>query len=115
MAKGYLGPAAQSFLAAELHAMGVNANSVSEADVAALAMRVRERAARVMGERKASHEEPGRFNSAPCSANNQSPSIFPNHRSMSLASPPDTSATQFSGFEASAARILRTTGGGAAS
>ena len=54
MAKGYLGPAAQSFLAAELHAMGVNANSVSEADVAALAMRVRERAARVMGERKAS-------------------------------------------------------------
>ena len=34
--------------------MGVNANSVSEADVAALAIRVRERAARVMGERKAS-------------------------------------------------------------
>ena len=53
MAKGYLGPAAQSFLSNELHAMGVNANTVTDQHVAVLIGRVRDRATRVMGEQKA--------------------------------------------------------------
>lgn len=53
VAKGYLGPAAQQFLANELHAMGVNANTVTTEQVAELVERVRQKAARVMGEAKA--------------------------------------------------------------
>ena len=49
MAKGYLGPAAQTFLSAELHALGVNANTVSAEHIAPLAEHIREHAARVMG------------------------------------------------------------------
>ncbi len=54
VAKGYLGPAAQQFLSAELHALGVNANSVTPQDVVQLSARVRERAERLMGAQKAS-------------------------------------------------------------
>lgn len=53
MAKGYLGPAAQTFLSGELHALGINANTVTPSDVSALVDRVREHAARVMGPQKA--------------------------------------------------------------
>ena len=54
MAKGYLGPAAQTFLSGELHALGVNANTVTSSDIVPLAARVREHAARVMGATRAS-------------------------------------------------------------
>jgi tetratricopeptide (TPR) repeat protein len=54
VAKGYLGPAAQQFLSAELHALGVNANSVTADDVVNLSARVRDRAERLMGAQKAS-------------------------------------------------------------
>lgn len=53
VAKGYLGPAAQQFLSNELHAMGVNANTVTTEQVSVLVERVREHAARVMGPAKA--------------------------------------------------------------
>lgn len=53
VAKGYLGPAAQTFLANELHALGVNANSVTTEQISDLVVRVREHAARVMGPAKA--------------------------------------------------------------
>jgi hypothetical protein len=53
VAKGYLGPAAQTFLSAELHALGVNANTVSAEHIAPLAEHIREHAARVMGADKA--------------------------------------------------------------
>ena len=53
VAKGYLGPAAQQFLANELHAMGVNANTVTTEQISELVERLRQKAARVMGEAKA--------------------------------------------------------------
>jgi hypothetical protein len=53
VAKGYLGPAAQTFLSTELHALGVNANTVSPAELEALVARVRKKAARAMGEERA--------------------------------------------------------------
>ena len=53
VAKGYLGPAAQQFLANELHAMGANANTITTEQVAELVERVRQKAARVMGETRA--------------------------------------------------------------
>jgi tetratricopeptide (TPR) repeat protein len=53
VAKGYLGPAAQTFLSAELHALGVNANTVSPAELDALVARVRMKAARAMGDERA--------------------------------------------------------------
>jgi hypothetical protein len=54
VAKGYLGPAAQTFLSAEFHALGVNANTVSPAQLTGLVERVRLKAARAMGEERAS-------------------------------------------------------------
>ena len=54
MTKGYLGPAAQSFLSGELHALGVSANTVGPEHIAPLADHIREHAARVMGAQKAS-------------------------------------------------------------
>ncbi|MGH2492050.1 MAG: hypothetical protein ACRDF9_11120, partial [Candidatus Limnocylindria bacterium] len=53
VAKGYLGPAAQTFLSTELHALGVNANTVSPVQLEALVARVRKKAARAMGEQRA--------------------------------------------------------------
>ncbi len=53
VAKGYFGPAAQQFLARELHAMGVNANTVTPDRVAELVARVRERGARALGAERA--------------------------------------------------------------
>lgn len=52
--KGYLGPAAQQFLSSELHALGVNANTVTGAEVILLTRNVREHATRLMGPAKAS-------------------------------------------------------------
>src|ERR1700687_755119 len=49
VAKGYLGPAAQQFLSSELHALGVNANTVTGAEVILLTRNVREHAVRLMG------------------------------------------------------------------
>jgi thioredoxin-like negative regulator of GroEL len=54
VAKGYLGPAAQQFLSSELHALGVNANTVTGAEVILLTRNVREHAVRLMGPAKAS-------------------------------------------------------------
>jgi hypothetical protein len=54
VAKGYLGPAAQTFLSAEFQALGVNANTVSPAELSGLVERVRMKAARAMGEQRAS-------------------------------------------------------------
>ena len=54
VAKGYLGPAAQQFLSSELRALGVNANTVTGAEVILLTRNVREHAARLMGAEKAS-------------------------------------------------------------
>ncbi|HJW48329.1 MAG TPA: hypothetical protein VJ726_02820 [Candidatus Limnocylindria bacterium] len=54
VAKGYLGPAAQTFLSAEFHALGVNANTVTPAQLTGLVERVRTKAARAMGEERAS-------------------------------------------------------------
>jgi len=53
VAKGYLGPATQTFLATEFNALGVNANTVSPAQLDALVSRVRTKAARAMGEERA--------------------------------------------------------------
>lgn len=53
VAKGYLGPAAQTFLASELHALGVNANTVAPEHVDKLVARVRMNAARAMGDERA--------------------------------------------------------------
>ncbi len=53
VAKGYLGPAAQTFLSAELRALGINANTVTPDHVADLSSRVQTRAARAMGEDRA--------------------------------------------------------------
>ena len=54
VAKGYLGPAAQQFLSSELRALGVNANTVTGAEVVLLTRNVREHATRLMGPAKAS-------------------------------------------------------------
>ncbi len=54
MTKGYLGPAAQTFLSNELHALGVTANTVGPEHITPLADHVREHAARLMGPQKAS-------------------------------------------------------------
>jgi hypothetical protein len=54
VAKGYLGPAAQTFLATEFHALGVNANTVGPAQLDGLVERVRAKAARAMGDQRAS-------------------------------------------------------------
>ena len=53
VAKGYLGPAAQTLLSTELHAIGVNANTVTPAQLDALVARVRAKAARAMGDERA--------------------------------------------------------------
>jgi tetratricopeptide (TPR) repeat protein len=53
VAKEYLGPAAPAFLSRELHAMGVNANTVERTHVLPLAERARLAAARVMDNKKA--------------------------------------------------------------
>ncbi len=53
VAKGYLGPAAQTFLSTELHALGVNANTVTPEQLDALVVRVRMKAARAMGDERA--------------------------------------------------------------
>ena len=54
VAKEYLGPAAPAFLSRELHAMGVNANTVDRTHILPLAERARLAAARVMDNKKAS-------------------------------------------------------------
>jgi len=54
VAKGYLGPAAQQFLSSELRVLGVNANTVTGAEVILLTRNVREHATRLMGPAKAS-------------------------------------------------------------
>jgi tetratricopeptide (TPR) repeat protein len=54
VAKGYLGPAAQTFLSTEFQALGVNANTVSPAQLDGLVERVRTKAARAMGDQRAS-------------------------------------------------------------
>ena len=53
VAKGYLGPATQTFLSTEFNALGVNANTVSPAQLDALVARVRTKAARAMGDERA--------------------------------------------------------------
>jgi tetratricopeptide (TPR) repeat protein len=53
VAKGYLGPAAQTFLSNELHQLGINANTVGPEHIVPLADHIREHAARVMGAKKA--------------------------------------------------------------
>ena len=53
VAKGYLGPATQTFLSAEFHALGVNANTIGPAQLESLVARVRTKAARAMGEERA--------------------------------------------------------------
>jgi tetratricopeptide (TPR) repeat protein len=53
VAKGYLGPATQTFLSTEFHALGVNANTISPAQLDGLVARVRTKAARAMGEERA--------------------------------------------------------------
>jgi len=53
VAKGYLGPAAQTFLSSELHQLGINANTVGPEHIAPLADHIREHAVRVMGAKKA--------------------------------------------------------------
>jgi tetratricopeptide (TPR) repeat protein len=55
VAKGYLGPAAQQFLSTELHSLGVNANTITPAEVKALSDSVRGHAIRLMGVEKANH------------------------------------------------------------
>jgi len=54
VAKEYLGPAAPAFLSRELHAMGVNANTVERTHILPLAERARLAASRVMDNKKAS-------------------------------------------------------------
>ncbi|HKY50566.1 MAG TPA: hypothetical protein VJP45_04865 [Candidatus Limnocylindria bacterium] len=53
VAKSYLGPAAQTFLSTELHALGVNANTVAPEHLDRLVARVRMDAARAMGDERA--------------------------------------------------------------
>jgi len=53
VAKEYLGPAAPAFLSRELHAMGVNANTVERTHILPLAERARLAAAKVMDNKKA--------------------------------------------------------------
>ncbi|MDP9281371.1 MAG: hypothetical protein M3P38_04665 [Chloroflexota bacterium] len=53
VAKGYLGPATQTFLSAEFQALGVNANTISPAQLESLVAHVRTKAARAMGEERA--------------------------------------------------------------
>jgi len=53
VAKGYLGPATQTFLSTEFNALGVNANTISPAQLDALVARVRTKATRAMGEERA--------------------------------------------------------------
>ncbi len=53
VAKGYLGPAAQTLLATEFHALGVNANTIGPAQLEGLVERVRVKAARAMGDERA--------------------------------------------------------------
>jgi tetratricopeptide (TPR) repeat protein len=53
VAKGYLGPATQTFLSTEFQALGVNANTISPAQLDALVARVRTKAARAMGDERA--------------------------------------------------------------
>lgn len=53
VAKGYVGPAAQTLLSTEFHALGVNANTVSPAQLDGLVERVRRKAARAMGDERA--------------------------------------------------------------
>ncbi|MDQ2911674.1 MAG: hypothetical protein M3T56_00255, partial [Chloroflexota bacterium] len=54
VAKEYLGPAAPAFLSRELHAMGVNANSVEHMHILPLAERSRLAASKLMDNKKAS-------------------------------------------------------------
>ena len=54
VAKEYLGPAAPAFLSRELHALGVNANTVESSHVLPLSERARQAAGRVMNDKKAS-------------------------------------------------------------
>jgi tetratricopeptide (TPR) repeat protein len=54
VAKEYLGPAAPAFLSRELHAMGVNANTVERSHILPLSERARLAAGRVMDNKKAS-------------------------------------------------------------
>jgi tetratricopeptide (TPR) repeat protein len=54
VAKDYLGPAAQTFLSTEFHALGVNANTVGPDQLEGLVERVRKKAARAMGDQRAS-------------------------------------------------------------
>lgn len=53
VAKEYLGPAAPAFLSRELHAMGVNANTVERTHILTLAERARTAASKVMDNKKA--------------------------------------------------------------
>jgi len=53
VAKEYLGPAAPAFLSRELHAMGVNANTVERSHILPLAERARLAAGRVMDNKRA--------------------------------------------------------------
>jgi hypothetical protein len=53
VAKEYLGPAAPAFLSRELHALGVNANTVEPTHVGPLAERARAAAARLMDNKRA--------------------------------------------------------------
>ncbi|TME87185.1 MAG: hypothetical protein E6I44_10425 [Chloroflexi bacterium] len=53
VAKGYLGPATQTFLSSEFQALGVNANTIEPAQLEALVARVRTKAARAMGDERA--------------------------------------------------------------
>ena len=53
VAKGYLGPATQTFLSSEFQALGVNANTIGPAQLEALVTRVRTKAARAMGDERA--------------------------------------------------------------
>jgi tetratricopeptide (TPR) repeat protein len=53
VAKGYLGPATQTFLSSEFKALGVNANTIGPAQLEELVARVRTKAARAMGDERA--------------------------------------------------------------
>src|SRR5206468_1405240 len=53
VAKGYLGPATQTFLSSEFQALGFNANTIGPAQLEALVTRVRTKAARAMGDERA--------------------------------------------------------------
>src|ERR671925_1997664 len=53
VAKEYLGPAAPAFLSRELHALGVNANTVEPAHILPLAERARLAAGKLMDNKRA--------------------------------------------------------------